>query len=194
MVTPRLTAVVLSPTPLELQIEGLVVVNLVSRIDDHVKMNRMRRAALRRVKTEFWFYLDSDDELPIDYMSVFDECMDAGTVISYADELIRQHDEVDHLRQPGEYSSEKHAANMYMLHHPVICSTAGTRQVLPTIPEGGIEMFEMMLYFQLAKLSTAYVPRVGYIWNKGDGFHTKHDALQAVCMAAVWCNNLSRKP
>ena len=189
MGTPLLTAIVLSREPIDLQIEGLVVINVVSKIENHVMMNKMRRKAIKRVKTDYWFYLDSDDELPPDYLSVLNECMAAEVAVAYTDEIVRMKGQADWYRNPGEYSAEKHAADMYMLHHLVLYETQATLEELPNIPEGGIAMFEMMLSYQLAKLSVKYIPRVGYIWHKSNtGFHTKYDSLRAVCGAATWCN------
>lgn len=182
------TAIILSKTPVDVTLTGIDTVNYVSQIDDHIAMNKARRAALRRVKTPYCFYLDSDDTLPDDYESVIDDCLRARVAVAYTDERIIVNGKEDVIRRPGEYSTAKHAANMYMLHHLVLYNTKLAQRIAGNLPAGGIELFEAMLAFELGKRSAAYIPRVGYNWHRGDGFHTKHDAIRAVCSAAIWCN------
>lgn len=183
----NITAVILSPQALtDPGLTGVAVVNHVCQLKDHVEMNVARREALAKVTTPYWFYLDSDDDLPPDYAQVLEECTSMASHVAYTDELIRRPGLDDVTRKPGPYTQWKHMQNLLMLHHLVLCDTQATRDAMPKLPQG-IEMFEMMLYFQLAKRSVTYVPRVGYHWYKGNGFHRKSDALRSLVRAAIWC-------
>jgi hypothetical protein len=184
----QLTAVVLSPEPVELALPGVTVLNHVSKFDDHWGMNKARRMALRSVQTDYWFFMDSDDCLPADYLSVLAECVAQDTAVAYTDELVCPEGKEAFVRRPGEYTQAKHAASITLLHHLVLCRTADTEKVVKELPIDTLALFEFMLYFRLAARSAGYVPRVGYQWNRGKGFHTKPDALQAVVLAAAWCN------
>jgi hypothetical protein len=184
----NVTAVVLSRTRIpELFLPEVTVLNHVCQVEDHYEMNAARRESLAKVTTPYWFYLDSDDELPADHVSLLEDCLAPGTHVAYTDELVRQKGKEDIVRRPGPYTRWAHMQNLLMLHHLVVCDTQATRDALPKLPQGH-EMFEMCLYFQLAKHSVSYVPRIGYHWNKGNGFHRKPDALRSLVRAAIWCN------
>jgi hypothetical protein len=183
------TAVVLSPSPIGLELEGIEVVNFVSVVKDHTELNLSRREAINHVGTSHFFYLDSDDELPPDYLSVLDDLLACKAAVAYTDELVRQEGKEDVVRRPGPYDQRKHLRQIDLLHHLVLYETHPARRAAALLPEG-IAMFELMLSFQLAKQSAGYVPRIGYHWNRAPAgtMHTRPDALRSVCSAAIWAN------
>lgn len=190
-VTHIVTAVVLSPVPIARRIDVpprcRVQVTLAPGLRDHADMNAARRRAMLEVVTPFFFFLDSDDDLPLDFDDVLEACLAQPCAVAYTDELIKIAGREPVRREAGLYSRARHVKNLYLLHHLVVCDTALSRAIEPTLPRG-VESFESMLYAQLARESWCYVPRIGYHWHKGDGFHTRPDAVRSMCTAAIWLN------
>ena len=83
------TAIVLSASPVTLEIPGVVVLPSVQAITSVRQLYDVRLEVLGRVTTPFCFYLDDDDELPDDYLSVLDECAAHDVPLAYTDELVR---------------------------------------------------------------------------------------------------------
>lgn len=185
------TAVILSPVPMpdarHLTPDCVVQVTLAPGLRNHIDMNAARRRAVLDVCTPFWFFLDSDDDLPLDFDDVLESCVAQPCAVAYTDELIKIPGREPVRREAGLYSRSKHIKNLYLLHHLVVCDTARSHAIEPTLPRG-VGSFESMLYAQLARESWCYVPRIGYHWHKGDGFHTRPDAVRSMCTAAIWLN------
>lgn len=183
------SAVVVSQTPYDGRwLRGIELVNQIESIPfrNHADMNRARRAALKKVETDYWFFLDADDELPLNYEKVIRDCIDKEVAVAYTDELIIA-DGRETRRRPGSFDPAKYVKNVLMMHHAVVCDTGLTRRVTPMLPDGR-ELFESCLYFQLAKISWSFVDAIGYHWHKKrTGMHCGHDALEYVVRAAAWC-------
>jgi hypothetical protein len=184
-----ITAVVLSQQPYESKYDAVTTLNHVepTPFRNHYDINRARRLALQKVTTPYWFFLDSDDSLPDDYESVLQECLNRNKAVVYTQELRKLADGTEHVNQPGEFDQDRFVRNVMMMHHLVLCNTVYTREALTVIPNER-QMMEPCLYFQLAKISVAHVPRIGYVWNRGNGMHTKSDALEFQARAAIWCS------
>lgn len=81
----RFTAIVLSARPVTLEIPGVQVLASVQTITSVRQLYDVRLEVLGRVTTPFCFYLDDDEELPDDYLSVLDECAAHDVPLAYTD-------------------------------------------------------------------------------------------------------------
>lgn len=134
------------------------------RIPDELHAARLE--ALSRVRTSHFFYLDDDDDLPPDYLSVLGDCLTADKPIAYTDEMIISVAGNSQLSKSIAYDSMKHYMNPMLLHHLVLCQTSPALEIAKDLPRGAY-WTEFLLYWPLAQLKGAhYVPRVGYIWKR----------------------------
>lgn len=136
-----------------------------------------RMNVIKRVETEKFFFLDDDDDLPKDYLDVLEECDKAQADIAYTDELITYRSGAKRVDVKGPYSREAHGTNAMLLHHLVLCDTRAARAAVRELPRGDY-CPEMLLYGHMARGGAAYIPRVGYHWNKLDGLH-RHPSVTA---------------
>lgn len=166
----KVSAVVLSASSYRRKWPGLVVQEEVSTFKSTTDACNARFDAVLRVRTPFFFYLDDDDDLPDDYLDVIEECLDTGSDITYTDELVmtEMNAPVGSVLGKGRYSREGHYRNPTMLHHLVLCDTRAAQEAVRGLPRGGYWP-EFLLYWELARRGAAYVPRVGYVWNRGPG-------------------------
>lgn len=162
------TAVVLSPTNQSRDWPGLEVVVHQQVFSDAAGMQAARFDAISFVKTPYFFFIDDDDDLPLDYPSVLAECLAVCRPIAYTDEAVVSKDGKRSVIQSGPYSREAHYRNAMMLHHLVLCETSAALAAVAHLPRGHYWP-EFMLYWELARSGAAYVPRVGYVWNRRDG-------------------------
>ncbi len=183
---PEVTAVVMSPEPVQIDVPGALVINHVSRFTTVPEYSRQRVAAIRKVRTERFVCIDSDDELPVDFADVLADCMAVAAPLVYTDELVRQAGRPDTRRQGHEYDQQKHIRNPLLVHHLAVCDTEAAHAALDVLP-GGDMLIDMLLYFQLAKGGAVHVPRIGYHWNRGIGMHTWTDNLRCMVNSATWC-------
>lgn len=179
------TAVVLSAKPYMVPFEGLSVLLHGSIITNAAELQAARFAAILDVHTPFFFFLDDDDALPGDFQEVLDDCIAAGRPLAYTDELIRLPDGSEFVRQSAPYSQAAHLADRLLVHHLVLCRTREAQLAVAQLPRGHY-CPEFMLYWQMAKGGAAYVPRVGYVWNKGHGMHTWPETTLSQMRAALW--------
>ena len=182
-----ISAVVLSPRPVSLEISGLRVVPHVSTFRDATGLYAARRAAIAKVQTPYFFFMDDDDALPDNHLAVLQQCVDRDVAVAYTNEVVRTAGG-DTLLRPGAYSQDAHIANFMLVHHLALCNTAAARRALRTIPQAGGYGVEPLLYFQMAKEGAAWVDEVGYIWNKGQGLSTHHSLLFAMVKSATWAH------
>jgi len=180
------TAVVLSAKPVEINLPGVVVLGRVQRFGKNpvVDLHDARLCALSHVTTPYFFYLDDDDALPDDYLDVLNECADTGAALAYTDEIVVS-EGVESMRVSREYDAADHAAHPMMVHHLALMKTDVARQAATEIPKGTYN--ETLLHFQVAKSGAKYVPRVGYIWNKGNGLHNSARCHLSQVNSASWC-------
>jgi hypothetical protein len=128
-------------------------------------------------------YLDEDDARPRDYPSVLEECAAVSANMAYTDELIcrKGGDPIYSRKRP--YDQETQLRDPLLVHHLVLMRTSAAREVVASLPRG--EFFESMIFFEMAKRGAIYVPRMGYIWNRGQGLNTQ--VHQAQLNTAFWC-------
>lgn len=184
------TAVILTPSPEARtpRTPGMERVVRVVNTSDMAELLQERLAAAASVKTAWWFYLDADDDLPLSAPSVIAQCIELadshGVDIAYTDEVVRASDG-DSVRAPGPYDRQRHLRAPMMLHHLVLARTTASNAAMRRLPRGRY-WTEMLLFCEMAARGAAYVPRVGYIWNKGNGLHTRPATTISQMRSALW--------
>lgn len=144
-------------------------------------------SAAAKVDTEHFFYLDSDDDLPVGYMDVLEEAVALDQPLVYTDEAVRSADRPEYVREAAPYTQQLHLAKPMLVHHLALCRTADAMEALLRI-EPGHFWPEMQLYWELAKGGAAYLPKVGYLWNRRPtGLHTNPAIVMAQTRSALWC-------
>lgn len=173
------TAVVLSRRPYAIAWPGLEVLVHCSSFSDMRGFLIARFAALRRVRTERFFFLDDDDTLPADYLDVLEECDRTGAALAYTDELVSTIGGDERLRSAA-WSRDLHLAKPLLVHHLAVYRTAAARAAIAQIPVGHFNP-DYLLPFEVARRSgAAYVPRIGYVWRKTPGgMHTWPEATMS---------------
>jgi hypothetical protein len=131
------------------------------------------------VETPFFFFLDSDDALPVGYEEILARCQDAP--ITYTKESVN-----GEVSEPGPYSRESHLTNPLKLHHLVVCHTETAKSAIARLPRGHYWP-EMLIYWECARQGAKYVPEVGYHWNRGNGLSRKAFTSCAVMRSLLWC-------
>lgn len=132
-----------------------------------------RFAALQRVRTPSFFFLDDDDDLPEDYLDVLEACLKTGAALAYTDELVRTAAGEVELERSSAWSEALHLSRPRLVHHLALYQTKAARAAIAQIPIGHF-MPDFILPFEVARrFGAVHVPRVGYVWNKGTrGMHT----------------------
>ena len=184
----RYTAIVLSARPVTLEIPGVQVLASVQAITSVRQLYDVRLEVLGRVTTPFCFYLDDDDELPDDYLSVLDECAAHDVPLAYTDELVRYLGK--EVRRTGmPYRLKDHQDNPMLVHHLALMRTRDAVQAAARLPRTMDFAVEQPLYMEIAKAGAAYVPRIGYIWNRTrSGISHWPQMMAAQVRALRWCN------
>ena len=186
MVDSLYTAIVLSAKPVNLLIPGLVVLGCVQQITTAAEMNDARLNAFAHVTTPYCFYLDDDDELPADYLSVLNECRAADVALAYTNELVHG-PTGEFLRQAKPYDRQAHAQDAMFVHHLALMRTNDAQAAAQTAPRGDYWP-EMTMFAQLAAKGAAHIDRVGYVWNKASGMHTWPATLVAQVASTAWAH------
>ena len=181
------TAIVLSANPVTLVVPGVTVLGSVQRIGKPGQLHDARLNAVLQVDTPYCFFLDDDDELPADYLSVLGECIARDAALAYTHELVRQAGKPDRISKSGTYTREKHLACPMLVHHLAVMRTVDAQAAVHRVPRGEF-WTEMLLYAELAKTSAAYVDRIGYIWNRGNGVNSQPKFIIAQMASATYCN------
>jgi glycosyltransferase involved in cell wall biosynthesis len=169
----NISAVILSSRPVTLTIPGVTVVSHVSRFRDTKGLLAARMASLRKVQTEWFFWLDDDDELPDNYLDVLARCVDQPHPLAYTDELITSTDGSSRVRKSAPYSEDAFITDNTLVHHLAVCKTEVAQRIAPTLPVGYYSA-EMLLFFQVAKAGATYVPEVGYVWHRREHGLNRH--------------------
>jgi hypothetical protein len=183
----KVTALVLSARPYPRAWPGVQVVVHEAVITNARTQQTARFEAIGKVKTEHFFYLDDDDELPDGFGLVLEQCIDANAAVVYTDEIERTN--ADQVRKSAPYSQAAHLRNGMLIHHLALCKTVDAVAAISKLPRGPY-WAEMMLYWELAKTSSAYVPQIGYVWNRRiDGLHTMPDIVLSQVQTALWCKD-----
>lgn len=184
------TAIVLSAQPVRIELPGVQVLARVQVLKTPADLHAARLDALGAVSTPWCFFLDDDDELPLDYLDVLEECVsraDAkGAAMAYTDEIQRETGRADVRRSWYDYDREKHRAGPMGLHHLVLMRTDAAQVVAARLPRGTY-WTEHMLYWALGAGGAVYVPRVGYVWNRGaTGFSRDPRTVTAQVLTRRW--------
>ncbi|WP_440111789.1 hypothetical protein [Acidovorax sp. BL-A-41-H1] len=192
----RFTAIVLSAQPVTLELPGVVVLARVGVLNGPADLHRERLAAIDAVQTPYCFFLDDDDLLPDDYLEVLAECERAmlhrGAALAYTDEICREPGRADVRRSWYEYDRDRHRTAPLGLHHLVLMNTGKAKTVARDLPRGNF-WTEHMLYWAMAEDGAAYVPRVGYVWQRGaHGFSRNPRLVTAQLMTRRWIEQAMR--
>jgi hypothetical protein len=182
------TAVVISRDEYKRQWPGLEVLVHQSVIKTAADQQCARYSAALKVRTSHWFWLDDDDDLPADYLSVIDECIGMQMPLAYTDELIKSDKVGESITFRGNYSRDSHYSNPLKVHHLALYEAAESRKAIPSIPKGHYWP-ELPLAWVVARGGAGYVPRVGYIWNvrDGQGMHSWPSTQCARVRSLLWC-------
>lgn len=181
-----ISAVILSKKPVRTKIDGVRVVNHVSTFNDARGLLNARLQALKKVSTEWFFYLDDDDELPTDYARVLERCTSVDTPLAYTDEKITSADGSFKVRKSSEYSEDKFVSDFMLIHHLAVCKTGSALNAAKVIPVGDYTV-ENLLFFAVAKQGATYIDDVGYIWNRRkEGLSYKPSIVIAQMQSATW--------
>jgi len=179
-----ITAVILSPRPVIRRIPGVETLVHVSRFNDAAGLLDERLAALQKVQTKWFFYLDDDDDLPYNYKDILARCTAVDTPLAYTNERIN-----DKLRVSGPYSQEAHLANPLLVHHLAVCRTEAAQKAARVIPRGTYAV-EPLLFFQVAKQGATWINETGYIWNRKPTGLSWHPTLtRGLVCALLWAKD-----
>lgn len=139
--------------------------------------------AIALVQTPHFFFVDDDDDLPVDHAEVLERCLSSRCAIAFTDEQV--HGQRRH-RQP--YSQARHLADPTLVHHLVLCDTAVARAALQDLPRGEFWP-EMLLYWRMAELGgAAHIPEVGYLWHRQPkGLHSEWFTVRGMHNSRSWC-------
>lgn len=191
------TAVILSAEPVTREIPGVLVHSHVSTFDSAEGLLAARKAAIERITTPWFFFLDDDDELPFDFQRVLGLCTAVSTPIAYTDEIIRLNADTAYAKEFGPteirrrskpYSQHDHIEDHCLIHHLAVCRTDAARWALTRVPDGHYG-FEPLVWFEVAKGGATYIPEVGYIWNRRDKSMSKQPGmLRAMVLATAWAH------
>lgn len=179
------TAIMFSRQPLHREIPGVVVLNSVQTVRGPEAMLDARLDVLQRVKTPWCFYLDDDDDLPGGYLDVLAACADTGAPLAYTNELVITGD-AQRVARGQAYDQAQHLQRPMMVHHLALMRTRDAVLAARSLPRGRY-WAEMLLFWQLAKGGAAWIDRVGYVWNRGDGLNTKPWTHESQMRSAIWC-------
>ena len=187
---PKVSAVILSASPARAarSIAGVKVVGHISRFNDAEGLLAARLEAIKSVDTDFFFFLDDDDELPRGYRGVLDRCMAAGTPLAYTDEVITAADGSEFTRRGRAYSEMAFIKDCTLVHHLTVCRTDAALRASAVIPRGKYAV-ENLLFFEVAKAGATYIPEVGYIWHRRETGLNRHPSIliglvQSTCWAS----------
>lgn len=184
------TAIVLSAKPVTLVLPGVQVLGCTQVLRSAADLHSARLDALAKVQTPYCFYLDDDDELPDDYLSVLAECeakmRERGVPMAYTEEILREPGKSDVRRSWYEYDNDRHAVGPMALHHLVVMETVPAQEVARGLPRGNF-WTEHMLYWALGRQGGVGIWRVGYIWNRNPkGFSRDPRTLTAQVLTGRW--------
>ena len=184
------TAIVLSANPVRLNLSGVSVLPSIQLLKDPAGLHTARLDSIVRVTTPYCFFLDDDDDLPVDYLSVLQECAEAmdrkKVPMAYTDELLIEPGQEPVRRCWYDYNSERHAYSPMGVHHLALMATKRAKAVATALPRGEY-WTEHMLYWALGREGAVYVPRVGYHWRRrANGFSRNPRTLTAQMMSRRW--------
>lgn len=185
---PDVSAVILSKAPVERVVPGCAVVPFISTFSEARGLLDSRIASLERIDTEWFFWLDDDDELPEDFPRVLAKCLKVKTPLAYTDELVTNADGTAYRRCGQKYSQDAHIDNMTLIHHLAVCKTEVARDAAKRIPRG-LYAVENLLFFEVAKQGVTYINEIGYVWHRRKtGLNADPSLLIGLVQSATWAH------
>lgn len=182
----NVTALVLSTRPYPRTFGGLRVVTHRATIRTAAQMLDARLAAIRRVETDHFFYLDDDDDLPENYGAVIEKCVAARVPLAYTAEQVTTDAGIVTVRDARPYDRALHLADSLFVHHLALCHTESALNAAERLPRGQYWP-ESLLYWELARGGAVAVPEVGYHWRKrADGMHLWPETTIAQVRSTLW--------
>lgn len=184
-----ITAIVLSAKPVTLQLPDVVVLGHVCQIRDAAELYAARLAAVRRVRTPWFFCLDDDDALPDGWQDLLARCMASDAAVVYTNELLRMRDGREVVRRAAPYAREAYRDGVALIHHLAVCRTDAALRAMERIPASGCWGFEPMLFAEVAREGAQWLDEVGYVWNEREGGLSRHPSVPlAMLRAGQWIN------
>lgn len=185
-----ITAIVLSAKPVALEIPGVTVLGHVGIIRNAAELYAARLAAVRRVRTPWFFCLDDDDVLPECYPDLLARCIASDAPLAYTNELLCLADGREVVRRSAPYERSLWAQNFTLIHHLAVCRTGAALDAMARIPASGTWGFEPMLYAEVARGGAQWFDEVGYVWHqRASGGLSRHPSVAyAMVRAAQWIN------
>lgn len=184
-----ITAIVLTAGDYTRTFDGIDVLVQRQSIGNAFELLHARFRAIQAVRTSHFFYLDDDDDLPGDVLDVLADCEATGAPLAYTDELVRLPDGSESVREAAVYDRALHLRRPMLVHHLALCELGAARLAARSLPVGHY-CPELLLYWAMARQGAAYVPRVGYVWNKRpDGMHRWPLTTISQMRAALWCKD-----
>jgi hypothetical protein len=184
-----ITAIVLSAKPVTLELPGVQVLGHVGQIRDAAELYAARLAAVRRVRTPWWFCLDDDDALPDGWQDLLARCTTSDAAVVYTNEMLRMRDGREVVRRAGPYSREAYRHSVTLIHHLAVCRTDAALRAMERIPAAGCWGFEPMLFAEVARDGAQWLDEVGYVWNEREGGLSRHPSVPlAMLRAGQWIN------
>lgn len=185
-----ITAVILSKSPVRRSVAGVKTLVHASIFKNAAGLLAARKAAIKRVQTEWFFFLDDDDALPDGYAELLARCVDTDAALSYTRE--RVFDEVagtEYVSGNGPWTRERHVMAPQLIHHLAVCRTRAAIAACAATPDG-MYAFENLVYFRMACDGGAnFIDEVGYVWHRGAHGLSRHPTLiigqaKSACVAA----------
>lgn len=180
-----ITALTVAKAPIRFDYPGLVHKCLHGRIfNTAVQVQQAWFDAIDLVDTPYFFFIDDDDDLPLNYSDVLAMCIDTHSAVAYTDENIG-----GERRYRKPYSQQAHLKNPTLIHHLALCDTSIAKEVIQKLPIGNFWP-EMMLYWAMAKVGqAAHVPEIGYNWHrKSSGLHKAWFTVLGMYNSHKWCS------
>lgn len=193
----NVTAIILSRQPISNKIKakvppGIRPLNFVSDIKSFKSLQRSWFMAVEEVATDWFFFLDDDDELPSNSLGVIARAIEKAdkecAAIAYTNELIINDAGIVVESRKEPYSQDVHIGNPMLCHHLVLGRTSVAKEAMLRLPRGDF-LPEPMVYFEMAKKGAVWVDEIGYHWHRGaGGLHRSKGAAAAQMASVVWCN------
>lgn len=183
------TAVVLSAKPVTLEIPGVTVLGHVGTIRDATELYAARLAAVRKVKTPWFFCLDDDDGLPAEYLDLLARCMASPAAVVYTNEMLHMADGTQVERKSAPYDRSAWQRSVTLIHHLAVCRTDAAMRAMERIPASGSWGFEPMLFAEVAREGAQWFDEIGYHWHQREGGLSRHPSVAyAMIRSGQWIN------
>lgn len=181
-----ISAVIQSRTPVVREIPGVTSVYHVGVYKTAAEMYAARLAALCKVQTKWFFYLDDDDSLPEDYERILKLCMAVPTKLAYTNELVIDVDGSTRVKRPRAFTRAEFRRDPLLFHHLVVCDTEVAQRVSHELPRGVFLAETMLFGLSAYRFGATHIDDVGYVWRRGGGLHSHPDTSFALNNSLRW--------